>query len=65
MGYAYGRHFRGACVRRVGMHSDSGGCSVPPPPRLHPGERLDMKRHLQRIGAEGQHGSIFEPTARS
>jgi hypothetical protein len=26
---------------------------------------LDMKRHLQRIGAEGQHGSIFEPTARS
>jgi hypothetical protein len=28
-------------------------------------ERLDMKRHLQRIGAEGQHGSIFEPTARS
>jgi hypothetical protein len=26
---------------------------------------LDMKRHLQRIGADGQHGSIFEPTARS
>ena len=28
-------------------------------------ERLDMKRHLQRVGTEGQHGSIFEPTARS
>jgi hypothetical protein len=27
--------------------------------------RLDMKRHLQRIGTEGQHGAVFDPAARS
>ena len=27
--------------------------------------RLDMKRHLQHIGTEGQHGSIFDLAARS
>ena len=26
---------------------------------------LDMKRHLQRIGTEGQHGAVFDPAARS
>jgi hypothetical protein len=24
-----------------------------------------MKRHLQRIGMEEQHGPVFDPTARS
>jgi len=27
--------------------------------------RRDMKRHLQRIGMEGRHGSAFDPAARS
>jgi hypothetical protein len=26
--------------------------------------RRDMKRHLQRIGAEGRYGSVFDPAAR-
>jgi uncharacterized membrane protein len=28
-------------------------------------EQREMKRHLQRIGMEEQHGPVFDPTARS